>query len=198
MPRPAVTSTSPRRPARALLVALALAATSAVSACATGFDAQTTDLYNAPAGSDVRTGDVKGLNMLVVADGEGSGTLVAALANTTDEDDQLLAITAGDVDEPVTVSGLDTPVPVGAGELVQLAALEPEGAGGAIGLSGDSVQVGRLVPVSMRFERAGAVMADLLVVEREDEFEDVPSLPTSAPTGPAEEPTVPPTPGPGG
>ena len=81
MPRPAVLI-SLSRPARVALLALSLAVIGTLTGCATGFGAQTTTIYTAPAGADVRTGDVKGLNMLVVADGDGGGTLVAALVNT--------------------------------------------------------------------------------------------------------------------
>jgi hypothetical protein len=159
-----------------VLTAFALLLAGAVSACSTGFGAQTTTVYTAPAGADVRTGDIKGLNMLVVAD-DGSGTLVAALVNPTEDDDELVGVTATDLDSDaaVTVTGLDAPVELPAGELVQLAAEDAEA--GPIGLSGDGVQPGQVLQLSLQFSRAGAISAEIPVVTREDAYADVPTPP---------------------
>jgi hypothetical protein len=169
---PAVTS--PRsRPARTALASVTLAVAAVVGGCATGFDAQTTTVYTAPAGADVRTGDVKGLNMLVVADDEGTGTLVAALVNATDEDDELVSLTVADIDsdDSVTVTGLDAPVPLPAGQLVQLA----DGEMAPVGLEGDPVVAGQVLRINLRFSRAGAVVAEVPVVAREGDYAEVPT-----------------------
>jgi copper(I)-binding protein len=180
VPRPAITIATPAtssRTARTVLVALTLLLTGAVSACSTGFGAQTTTMYTAPAGADVRTGDIKGLNMLVVAD-EGSGTLVAALVNPTEDDDELVGVTATDLDSDaeISVTGLDTPVELPAGELVQVAAEDDEVT--PIGLSGDSVQPGQVLQLSLQFSRAGAISAEIPVVTREGAYTSVPTPPT--------------------
>jgi hypothetical protein len=172
-------------------VAFVLAA--ALSACGTGFDAQTTTVYTAPAGADVRTGDVKGLNMLVVAQGDGSGTLVAALVNAAEdeEDDELTAVTLEDIDsgDALTVSGLDSPVSLPAGELVQVA----DGEITTIGISGEAVEPGQVLRINLRFARAGAITAEIPVVDgAAEEYAEVPTPEptTDATTEPTEEPAL--------
>jgi hypothetical protein len=152
---------------------MALVTAGALSGCGTGFEAQTTTVYTAPVGAGVRTGDVKGLNMLVVAGTDGAGTLVAALVNTTDEDDQLEEVTVSDLgsDQPLTVTGLDTPVELPAGTLVQVA----DGDVPPIGVSGEAVEAGQVLSVNLRFSMAGAVVAEVPVVAAEGEYADVPT-----------------------
>jgi hypothetical protein len=164
---------------------VALVAAGGLTGCATGFEAQTTTVYTAPVGADVRTGDVKGLNMLVVAASDGTGTLVAALVNTTDEDDQLVEVTVADIDsdETLTVTGLDAPVDLPAGTLVQVA----DGEVPPIGVSGEPVQAGQVLRVNLRFAMAGAVVAEVPVVAAEGDYAEVP---TPEPvTGNGDEPT---------
>ncbi len=187
MPSP----TSRNQPARAALAALALAATCALSACGVGFDAQTTKIYTAPEGTDVRDGDVKGLNLLLVDNGDGSGTLVAALVNQADEVDSLQTIVATDTDADgadeavdLEVSGFDEPVELPAGKLVQLADGDP-----VIALTGDTIAAGGFVQVTMTFTRAGSITADIPVVERAEPYADVP-VPEPEPA-PEPEPTTP-------
>ena len=174
MPSP----TSRHQPARAALVGLALAATCAVSACAVGFDAQTTQVYTAPEGADAREGDVKGLNMLVVDNGGGTGTLVAALVNNADDDDSLEQVTAADVDDggAIEVGGLDGPVELPSGTLVQLAQAQT-----VIELVGDPVVAGQVITINLTFTRAGAITAEVPVVMRTDTYAEVP-FPEAPPT----------------
>ena len=172
MPWPGVSS-SRFRPSSAALAAVALVAAGALSGCGTGFEAQTTTVYTAPVGADVRTGDVKGLNMLVVAGTDGTGTLVAALVNTTDEDDQLEEVTVTDIDgdQPLTVTGLDAPVELPPHTLVQVA----DGEIPPIGVNGEAVEAGQVLSVNLRFSRAGAVVAEVPVVAAEGDYADVPT-----------------------
>ncbi len=176
MPSP----TSRNQPARATLVGLALAATCALSACATSSDAQTNQIYTAPEGTDVRDGDVKGLNLLVVDNGDGSGTLVAALVNRTDEDDSLVGLTAIDPDADegasvdISVTGIEAPIELPAGKLVQLADLGP------VVLTGEGVAAGQFVDVQLTFTSAGALSASIPVMLREGPYEEVP-VPEPAP-----------------
>ena len=152
---------------------MALVAAGALSGCATGFEAQTTTVYTAPVGADVRTGDVKGLNMLVVAGSDGTGTLVAALVNTTDEDDQLVEVSVADIDsdETLTVTGLDAPVDLPARTLVQVA----DGELPPIGVDGEPVQAGQVLRVNLRFAMAGAIVAEVPVVAAEGDYAEVPT-----------------------
>lgn len=172
MPWPAVSS-SRFRPFSAGLAAVTLVAAGALSGCATGFEAQTTTVYTAPEGADVRTGDVEGLNMLVVSGSDGTGTLVAALVNTTDEDDQLVEVSAADIDtdETLTVTGLDAPVDLPPSTLVQVA----DGEVTPIGINGEPVQAGQVLRLSLRFAMAGAVVAEVPVVTAEGHYAEVPT-----------------------
>jgi len=169
--------TSRNQPARAALAALALVATCALSACGVGFDAQTNKIYTAPEGTDVRGGDVEGLNMLLVDNGDGSGTLVAALVNHGDEVDSLQTIVATDTDADgadeggdFEVSGFDEPIELPAGKLVQLANGDP-----VVAFTSDTIAAGGFVQVTMTFTRAGSVTADIPVVDRAEPYADVPT-----------------------
>ena len=166
-----------RRVLRSAVTVLAAVTCCTVTGCAVGFDAQTTQFYTAPEGTDVRGGDVEGLNMLVVDNGDGTGTLVAALVNNnSDDDDTLTKITALDPDDDeaqVKVSGADKPLPLPAGGLVQLADT------GQVVLTGDPVFAGQVLSLTLTFERAGAITAEVPVVPRDERYEDVP---TPAPT----------------
>lgn len=166
---------------------MALLAAGGLSGCATGVDAQTTTYYNAPAGTDVRTGDVKGLNMLVVADGSGTGTLVAALVNTLEEEDQLVAATATDPDTgtELTVTGLETPVPLPQDELVQLI---DDTAEAPIGISGETVEAGQVLQINLQFLRGGAVAAEVPVMARAGDYAEVPAPAPEPETEPETEP----------
>ena len=154
---------------------MALMVTGGLAGCATGVDAQTTAYYNAPAGTDERGGDVKGLNMLVVADDSGAGTLVAALLNTTDTEDELVAVTATDPDtgDELTVTGLDSPVPLPPNVLVQL--IDDTVESGPVGIGGEALEPGQVLEVSLQFARAGAVSAEVPVMTREGDYADVPT-----------------------
>ncbi|MDF2967129.1 MAG: hypothetical protein K0Q93_907 [Nocardioidaceae bacterium] len=171
--RPAVSLPS-SRPVRAALAAIALVLTAGLAGCATGLDAQTTTYYNAPAGIDVRTGDVKGLNMLVVADEAGSATLVAALLNTADEEDELVAVTATDPDsgEQLTVTGLESPVPLPPDQLVQL--IDDTLESGPVGVSSETLEPGQVLQIDLQFARAGAVSAEVPVLAHEGDYAEVP------------------------
>lgn len=169
--------TSRNQPTRRALLGLALAATCGLPACAVGTDAQTNQVYTAAEGADVRDGDVEGLNLLVVDNGDGTGTLVAALVNNADEDDSLEQVAASDPDGggEISVTGIDAPIELPAGDLVQLADLEP-----VVVLSGDPIAAGQVIRIDLAFTRAGAISTDIPVVLRDETYQDVP---TPAPTG---------------
>jgi hypothetical protein len=153
---------------------MSLVVATGLAGCATGVDAQTTAYYNAPVGIDDRAGDMKGLNMLVVADEVGAGALVAALLNTADEEDELVAVTATDPDtgEELTVTGLDSPVPLPPDELVQL--IDDTAVSGPIGISGEALEPGQVVQVDLQFARAGAISVEVPVLAHENDYADVP------------------------
>jgi len=153
------------------------ATTLIISACGTGLDAETTRVYNAPAGADLRGPDVDALGSAVVITGAGRGTLVTGLVGTVDADDALTGVqVTGEEgsDYTATVEGGDLPIP--AGELVQTADEAP------ITIAGEGLEAGRLVMVQLAFERGAPVGGFVPVVTREGVYAEIPT-PTPGPTG---------------
>ena len=173
----------PRRPAA--LVGAALASTLGLAGCSTGFGAQTTELYTAPDGTDVRDGDVEALNVLIVANDAGSGTLVAALVNQTEQSDRLDSVSATDPDlgpgaGAITVADVSPPLDLPPTTLVQLADPAVAAEIGPVVLEGDTVDAGQTLQVTLTFAKAAPVVAEVPVVPRAEPYE---SVPTPADTG---------------
>ncbi len=62
-----------------------------LAGCGTGFQAQTNQIYQPGPGITVRDGGVYAINTLIVTDGNGNGTLVAALVNQAARPDTLVS-----------------------------------------------------------------------------------------------------------
>jgi len=167
-PRPGRT---PARARRALLRLLAAgAATTVLGACAAGLDAQTVQVYNAPAGADLRSDGVDALGTVVVVGPDGTGTLSSGLVTPFDTADALVGVEATDSGgDPLTTQIAGGTLPIPAEELVQTAD------GAAVTISGGDLEPGRLVRLVMSFERSGQVSGDVPVVAREQEYASVPT-----------------------
>ncbi|CAN5861300.1 hypothetical protein BH20ACT6_BH20ACT6_04300 [soil metagenome] len=147
-------------------VATALAVT--LTGCSTGFNAQTTQVYNAPAGTDIRGGEVEVLSAVLVMDEGGAATLSAGLVGPPQRADALTTVQITDGEGapvPAEISGGSVPIP--AGELV-LTAQDAE-----ISIAGGTLTPGMLVDVSFTFEEAGPVSGSLVVMRQEGAYEDV-------------------------
>jgi len=133
-------------------------------------DAQTVQVYNAPAGANLRSdGGVDALSTVVVVGEEGTGTLSTGLVGPYDTDDALTAVEAtNSAGEQLTTEIVDGRVPIPADELVTI----PEDA--AVTFSGAGMEPGRLVRVVLSFERSGQVSGEVPVVPDEDEYSSVP------------------------
>lgn len=175
---------SPRRSgrtrARAAAVAAgsALLAAAALAGCSTGFEAETVQVYNAPAGIDLRSSDVDVLGALVVADRRGNGTLVAGMIPSQDTADELTGIEVSDADGnsfAATIAGGTLPLPTD--DLVQTA----EGA--TVTITGEGLTPGRWLEVVFTFERGGPISGQLPVVPRSGAYAEVPMAPPEVPTG---------------
>ena len=154
------------------------AAALVISACGTGFDAQTTRVYNAPAGADLRGPDVDALGSTVVLTGAASSTLVTGLVGPVDSDDALVGVEvtgAEGTTYTATVEGGELAIP--AGELVQTADEAP------IVIAGEGLLAGRLVMVRLTFERGAPVGGYVPIVTREGIYADIPTPATTGPTG---------------
>jgi hypothetical protein len=152
--------------AGALLAATALA----LSGCGAGASATTNATYQPGEGAIATVGDVAVRNLVLVADGEGSGVLIGALVMLplgTDAPPD--ANPPGDVFEAAEGEGarVDFDAPV----------LLPPVSRVTLGVDDDQVAAvvedleatpGQVVPVSLLFRDAGEVTLDVVVVDNED------------------------------
>lgn len=134
-----------------------LAATSVLTGCAAGLDAQTAKPYSPGDGVLATSGDVRVLNALVVAaDGSTTGLVSAGVANTGTSDDRLSGITSPQ--GAVALSG-DTTIPAGGA-----ISLGNGGSGGPTAtVSGLTVKPGDEVVLRLMFSRAEPITVRTLV-----------------------------------
>ncbi len=155
---------------RTLAAAAVVLAVPVLSSCGVSFGAQTDQVYNPSVGVDDQSGSVDVLNALIVSGTDGSGTVVASLANNDDQNDDSLTEVAGagkDDGLDVTVGG-DTAIP--AGGLLNLAD------DGGISARGERVKPGNFVSITFSFERAEAITLDVPVVSADSPaYEDIPT-----------------------
>ncbi len=139
----------------------------AVTGCSTGFGAQTSEVYNAPAGTDIRIGDVKVLSAAIVVE-DDAATLSAGLVGPANADDALTSVQVTDADgAPVTTEIADDTVDIPADTLVQTAR------DAEIAIDGTGLEPGRLLDVSFTFENAQPVSGQLMVMDRAGAYADV-------------------------
>lgn len=125
----------------------------------------TTDQEYIPArGVNDRSGQVDVLNVLIVSDTDGSGTVVAGLVNNGTEGDTLTGVTVGGSEASVKKTGTDIPV----GGINNL------GESGAVSASSQEIEAGTFVEVVFTFESAEAVTVHAPVVPHEGAYAEVP------------------------
>lgn len=135
--------------------------------CASGFDSPVQEPYTPGVGTNDRGGDVYALNLVIVTDGEGSGTLVATLLNKAAADDTLVGVAVEAEDGRVIESSLLNKVPLPPEQLVQLHELS------AVGVSGDDLRPGFFETVTLQFERADDVTLKVPTETDENAYADV-------------------------
>jgi hypothetical protein len=150
------------RVAVALLVLLA----PVLTACSTNFSAPTEQFYNPGRGTNERSGDIKVLGAVIVSGAAGSGTLSATLVNTGDDEDTLSA---------VSVDGEAGTIKAGA-ESTELTPSTPLDLAkeGSVTVTGDAIEAGRYVELTLEFENADSVTFEVPVVSNTGDYEDVP------------------------
>lgn len=146
-------------------VALVLAVP-ALAACSTNFGAPTDQDYIAARGVNDRSGDVDVLNVVVVSDTEGTGTVVASLVNNKTDEDTLTGVTVAGAEADIADARKNGAIP--GGGLLNL------GTTGAVTASSSDIEGGRFVEVVFTFQRAGAITVEAPVVPHEGDYEDVP------------------------
>ena len=152
-----------RRPMAAAIAVLGLPVMSlGLTAC--GFNVQTNEVYNPPVGVNEPFGFISTLNVAIVSDTDGAGTLITTFNNyDTQNDDELVDIAGEGLD--FQISG-DTVIPAG-GLLVK--------ADGSMEVRGEDVAAGNFVEFTYTFDRAEQVNIQAPVVSNEDfEYSDIP------------------------
>lgn len=155
-----------RSTAKATVVLTAAALSLGLSSC--GFDQPTDQVYTPAVGVNDQSGTVDVLNAVIVSGSEGSGTLVASLANNDQEQgDSLTDIAPGGEDQADVTLPSNTDVEPGA--LLNL--LDEGGAP----VEGEGVVAGSFVTLTFVFQRSESVTLDVPVVEHgEGPYADVP------------------------
>lgn len=166
-----------RRVAALLTAALALALTGCTQ---TGFKAQTNASYDPGVGTNEAFGEIPVLAVLVVDNGNQTGTLSATLTRRTDTEVALTDVTAttiaeeGEEEEEIQVRfGGEVEIPSNT-EAEPLVLTEEDN---PTLLTGEAVEAGRFLSVTFAFSNGQSVTLDAPVVHRPEEGElyaDVP------------------------
>lgn len=172
---------------RAALVAMLLCgAVLALSACGTGFDAQTNRVYTAGVGSNHRGDTVDILNALFVENADETATLSAGLLALEPGGDAVTGVEVTTQDGQSIESSLDEPISLAFDEL-HLTGEEAE-----VVVRGANFLAGDFVQVELAFETSAPISIDVPVVARDDAYDEVAPAPNPG-TTPAEEPSVAPS-----
>jgi hypothetical protein len=153
-----------------------VAAVFAIAGCGSNFNAQSEQIYQPAVGLSDRSGQVYAINTLVVTNGKGDGTVIAALINQAHHDDHLRSVTVVDGKgsqlqvAPLPANGLRLP----STQSVQLAD------SGAVRVSGPSLEAGTVVTVTFTFAQAAPVTLDVPVVEDSSTYASVPVGPAKS------------------
>lgn len=169
---------------RIAATALATTAFLTLGGCGTGFNAQTSQVYQAAVGADHR-GEMDVLNTLFVANDNGSATLSTSIVNNTEDNQTLSSIAVTTLDgKTLEVRSTKLPaLPLHAGVLTPVGGAAD--AGDYAILKGATA--GDYVRVTLTFSDSAPVTIEAPVVARTAEYEKVADAPTSEPTPEATE-----------
>jgi hypothetical protein len=168
-----------RRSRLRLLAALVAVLTTGISGCSFLYQAENQRPVITADGVWTNTGDLAIRGVLVVSDEPGRGVLLGMVVNSGSTDDQLAGI---DVDGTEVTPAPDIAIP--AGGTVQLGQRGPDFDDTTAQmqvLTAASLTPGGTATLQLTFENAPAVTLQVLVVDREGDFKDVP-VPTASPT----------------
>lgn len=159
-------STARRR--RLTAASMAVTAALTLSACGTGFSAQTNQVYQPSVGANER-GDVDSFNTLLVGNADGTATLSTALVNNLDDDQTLtsVSVTDGDGNE-LAVRSPRIALPLPSRVLTQTG-----GDDAAVFTVAEGAEPGDYVEVTFTFSDSGPLRVDTPVVARTAEYDSV-------------------------
>lgn len=148
-----------------------------LSACGTGFSAQTNQQYQAGIGADLRSGPIQVLGAVLVADEDGSAVVSATVLNTTDAPQKLVGLTATGPDgSEIPVLSTRQLTTVQPGEALRL------GAEGNPVFKLSEIDAGRYFALTLVFDDAGEVAVDVPSVVRDAVYSDVVGPESAEPT----------------
>jgi hypothetical protein len=158
---------------RAVVLAVVLAfALPLLAGCSTGFGARTDELYQPGPGLEERTSDIYIINAVIVTDGSGNGTLVAAFINQVRPGDRLLAASAtSSTGKKLTVTIVPGSLALRTQASVQVAdsgAIRVNGSGSA------PLLPGTVASMTFTFARAKPITLRVPVVSNTEQFTSVP------------------------
>ncbi len=131
---------------------------------ACGFGYQTDQVYQPSVGVNERDGSVDVLGAVVVSGISGTGTFVASFVNQDlDEPVRLVSVSGGEGLQAELVREVE----IGPESLVNLADA------GAVRVSGEAVELGRFVELTLEFDNGQRTDVNVPVVNRTGEFSDV-------------------------
>lgn len=150
------------------IAAIAASATAvlALSACGTGFAAQTNQQYDAGVGSNERGGTIDVLNALFVDNADETATFSASILNNADEAHTLTGVKATTTNGKALEATLAGPSKIAPG------AIFTPGTEGDIILSGD-FPPGGFVKITLELEGTSPVTISAPVVGRKEIYADV-------------------------
>lgn len=169
-----------RRRSRLRILAIVVAvATTGLSGCSFLYQAETQRPVITADGVWTNTGDLAIRGVLVVSDEPGRGALIGMVVNNGSTADRLVGV---DVGVAEVTPAPDIAIPAGgSAQLGQRGPGFDDSATSMLELADASVRPGGTTTVRLTFDNAPAVTLQVLVVDREGDFADVP-VPTATPT----------------
>lgn len=178
---------TPRWSRLRVVAAMVAVVTTGISGCSFLYQAETQRPVITADGVWTDTGDLAVRGVLVVSDEPGHGALVGMVVNSGSTDDRLVGVDVG-ASEVTPAPAIEIP----AGGTVQLGQrgpgfdVTPDMRGKAeetamLVLSDATLRPGGTTTLRLTFENSPAVTLQVLVVDREGDYADVP-VPTATPT----------------
>jgi hypothetical protein len=141
-----------------------------LTGCGAGPDAQTRLISQVTDGIEANIGDLRMVNVLLVAQPDGSAVLVGTVVNNGTKNDRISAITANSVD--ATLTPFAPALNIGG-----KAVFSGDSANAIAVFPGLDAKIGDRVTVEFTFSASGKLKVDVLVREKCGEFASVSAAP---------------------
>jgi hypothetical protein len=141
-----------------------------LTGCGAGPDAQTRLISQVTDGIEANIGDLRMVNVLLVAQPDGSAVLVGTVVNNGTKNDRISAITANSVD--ATLTPFAPALNIGG-----KAVFSGDSANAIAVFPGLDAKIGDRVTVEFTFSASGKLKVDVLVREKSGEFASVSAAP---------------------